>query len=82
MFRYPDAELALLEFKREVPKNGQIIKTVIGFSNQKGGKLLLGVDYNLTIVGIPEDQKDQRLESLDHSLYEACYPPIIPLLST
>ncbi len=36
--RHPESESALLEFKREVPKNEQIIKTIIGFCNQKGGK--------------------------------------------
>ncbi|MGB7128544.1 MAG: RNA-binding domain-containing protein [Candidatus Rhabdochlamydia sp.] len=79
--RYPDSESALLEFKREVPKNEQIIKTIIGFCNQKGGRLILGVDNNRTIVGLPEDQINKLLESLDHSIYEACYPPIIPLVS-
>ena len=73
--RYPDSESALLEFKREVPKNEQIIKTIIGFCNQKGGRLILGVDNNRTIVGLPEDQINKLLESLDHSIYEACYPP-------
>lgn len=82
LFRYPEPESALLEFKREVPKNEQIIKTIIGFCNQKGGKLILGVDDDRTIVGVPEHRINQLLESLDHSIYEACYPPIIPLIST
>ena len=82
LFRHPESESVLLEFKREVPKNEQIIKTIIGFCNQKGGKLILGVDDDRTIVGLPEDQINKLLESLDHSIYEACYPPIIPLVST
>ena len=43
LFRHPESESALLEFKREVPKNEQIIKTIIGFCNQKGGRLLIKV---------------------------------------
>ncbi|MBA2728662.1 MAG: putative DNA binding domain-containing protein [Parachlamydiaceae bacterium] len=82
LLRYPASESSLMEFKREVPKNDQIIKTIIGFCNQKGGKLILGIDNDRTIVGIREDQIDKLLESLDHSIYEACYPPIIPLIST
>lgn len=82
VFRHPESESALLEFKREVPKNEQIIKTIIGFCNQKGGKLILGIDDDRLIVGIPEEQIDKLLESLDHSIYEACHPPIIPLIST
>ena len=34
--RYPESESALLEFKREVPKNEQIIKTIIGFQMKEG----------------------------------------------
>lgn len=37
VIRYPETESSFLEFKREVPKNDQIIKTIIGFCNQKGG---------------------------------------------
>src|SRR5437016_4260220 len=81
-FRYPESESVLLEFKREIPKNEQIIKTIIGFCNQKGGRLILGIDDDRTIVGLPENQINQLLESLDHSIYDTCYPPIIPLLST
>jgi Predicted transcriptional regulator containing an HTH domain and an uncharacterized domain shared with the mammalian protein Schlafen len=82
LFRHPESESALLEFKREVPKNDQIIKTIIGFCNQKGGRLVLGVDNDRTVAGLSEDQVGQLLESLDRAIYEACYPPIIPLLST
>ena len=32
--RYPEAESSFLEFKREVPKNEQIIKTIIGYKNR------------------------------------------------
>ena len=80
--RYPESESVFLEFKREVPKNEQIIKTIIGFCNQKGGRLIIGINDDRTIVGLPEDQLNKLLESLDHAIYEACYPPLIPLLST
>lgn len=82
ILRHPESESVLLEFKKEVPKNDQIIKTIIGFCNQKGGRLIIGVDDDRVIVGVPEEQIDKLLESLDHSIYEACHPPIIPLIST
>ncbi len=82
LFRHPESESVLLEFKREVPKNEQIIKTIIGFCNQKGGRLIIGVANDRVIVGLPEDEINKLLESLDYSIYEACYPPIIPLVST
>lgn len=44
--RYPESESSMMEFKRELPKNDQILKTVIGFCNQNGGKLIIGVADN------------------------------------
>ncbi len=82
VLRYPESESALLEFKREIPKNEQIIKTIIGFCNQKGGRLILGVDDNRVVVGLSEDQIDKLFEVVDNIIYEACYPPIIPLVAT
>lgn len=79
--RYPEMESAFLEFKRQVPKNDQIIKTMIGFCNQKGGKLILGVADDRTIVGLPESEIERLLESLDNMIYEACHPTIIPIVS-
>ena len=78
---YPETESAFLEFKREVPKNDQIIKTIIGFCNQKGGKLILGVADDRAIVGISESVIEHLLESLDQAIYEACHPTIIPVIS-
>ena len=79
--RYPETESAFLEFKREIPQNDQIIKTIIGFCNQKGGKLILGVADDRTVCGLPESELDRLLESLDHMIYEACHPTIIPIVS-
>ena len=53
--KYPEQESSLLEFKQKVPKNDQIIKTVVGFCNHKGGKLIIGVENDGTIVGVQED---------------------------
>ena len=74
-------ESSLLEFKEEVPKNDQIIKTIIGFCNQKGGKLILGVADDRRVVGLPEATVEHLLESLDNAIYEACHPTIIPVIS-
>jgi ATP-dependent DNA helicase RecG len=52
--KYPERESSTLELKRELPKNDQIVKTVIGFSNQSGGRLIVGVADDGTVVGIEE----------------------------
>jgi ATP-dependent DNA helicase RecG len=69
-----------LEFKSIIPTNLKIIKTVIGFCNAKGGKLVIGVKDDGTIEGISEEDAHQAMEWLDHAIYEACTPPILPLI--
>ncbi|MCB1107690.1 MAG: ATP-binding protein [Chlamydiia bacterium] len=76
--KYPEQESSTLEFKQTLPENSQIIKTVIGFCNRNGGKLIVGVKENGTIVGIPEEKIQKVMEYLNKSIYEASSPPIIP----
>lgn len=79
--KYPGKESSVLELKKEVPKKDQIVKTVVGFCNQSGGKLVLGVDDRGTVVGIDASEIEKLLEFLDKMIYEATSPPIIPLIS-
>ena len=53
--KYTEKESSTLELKATLPKNDQIVKTIIGFSNHKGGKIIIGVEDDGTIVGIPEN---------------------------
>ncbi len=78
--KYPSEESSTIEFKRTIPENHQIVKTIIGFCNQKGGKLIIGVDSNGTIVGIPEEEIQQIMEFINKSIFESTCPPIIPLI--
>ena len=78
--KFPEQESATLEFKRELPKNDQIIKTIIGFCNQHGGRLIVGVDNDGTIVGLPEEKVQGVLEYLEAAIFQACHPTIIPLI--
>ncbi len=76
--KYPDEESSTVEFKREIPANDQIIKTIIGFCNRNGGKLILGVDSNGVITGIPEKDIQQLMEYINKGIFDACNPPILP----
>ena len=76
--RYPDSESSILEFKRELPKNDQILKTIIGFCNQNGGKLVIGVSDNGEIEGVSIQELEYVLNSLEKAIFDATYPPIIP----
>ncbi|MBI5346340.1 MAG: putative DNA binding domain-containing protein [Chlamydiae bacterium] len=78
--KYPAEESSKLEFKKTIPENDQIIKTVIGFCNQRGGKLIIGVDSNSNIIGLPHDDIQRTMEFINKSIFESSCPPIIPLV--
>jgi len=78
--KYHEQESSELEFKREIPKNDQIIKTIIGFCNQKGGKLILGVDNDGTIIGVDETKVQEIMEYLEKAILDASFPPILTRL--
>lgn len=78
--RYPDCESNLIEFKQEIPKNDQIIKTIIGFCNTNGGKLIIGVADDRNILGLSDTEIEEAMEFIDQSIFEACSPHVIPRL--
>jgi ATP-dependent DNA helicase RecG len=80
--QYPEFESSRIEFKKELPKNEQILKTLIGFCNQFGGKLIIGVDDSGKILGISEEVQRKAMEYLEKSVYESCAPPILPQVYT
>lgn len=59
---YPDYESSKLEFKQALPKNEQIINTIIAFCNMHGGKLIIGVDDNRNIIGLPENEAHEIMD--------------------
>src|ERR1700733_1140617 len=78
--KYPGFESSILEFKRTLPENDQIIKTVIGFCNRSGGKLIVGIAPDSSIIGIPEEEIQKVMEYINKSIFEASSPPIIPAI--
>lgn len=80
--KYPELESASIEWKREIPANDQIIKTIVGFCNLYGGKLIIGIDNDGTIIGLEEEEIQKTLEYLNLAVYQASMPPIIPNIYT
>lgn len=79
---YPEPESSTLEFKEALPKNNQIVKTVVGFCNQNGGKIIIGVKDNGLIIGMSDEEAQNAMEYLDKLIFEATAPPIIPRIYT
>ncbi|MFZ9943045.1 MAG: RNA-binding domain-containing protein [Bacteroidia bacterium] len=55
-------ESDVLDFKREVSSEHKIAKTMVSFANNKGGKLLIGVNDNGSISGIAPAEERFMLE--------------------
>lgn len=78
MKRFQETESSTLEWKEALPPKHSIYKTIVGFCNQNEGKIILGVKDNGVIVGLPQNQVDELLETIERDIYQACSPPIIP----
>lgn len=76
--KYSEQESTVLEFKSNIPKNDQIIKTIIAFCNGTGGKLILGIEDDGTVCGIKEHDALELQEQLGQAIYQATSPPILP----
>lgn len=48
-----------LEFKRKVPRPARIAKELIAFANTNGGRLLLGVDDDGSVVGLRDSEEEE-----------------------
>lgn len=80
VMKHLEQESSTVEFKQEVPANHQICKSIIGFCNQHGGKLVLGVADDGTIVGIPEGEINELMTKVGQTIYDSCHPPILPFV--
>lgn len=78
--KYLEPESSTIEWKSSFPEKEQIVKTIIGFCNRFGGKLVIGIANNGEIVGIDESAAEAQMEHLDKMIYESSAPPIIPLV--
>jgi ATP-dependent DNA helicase RecG len=80
--KYPASESSTIEFKQEIPSNEKIIKTIVGFCNQHGGRLIIGVADDGVVYGIDPHKAEEMMEYLGKMIYETTAPPIIPLVYT
>jgi predicted HTH transcriptional regulator len=67
-------EGSALEFKRKVHRPERIAKEVIAFANSRGGRILLGIDDDGTVVGVKDAEEEEY--ALRQALLDHCEPPI------
>lgn len=63
-----------LEFKRKATHPDKIMKEIVAFANAEGGTLLIGVDDNKSIPGLPAADEDEYI--LEYTIARYCYPDI------
>lgn len=68
-------ESTTLELKLQLPEHDQIAKTVVAFANTQGGKLIVGVDDDRHIVGVPDALSGTMMQQIRKSLAEKVRPP-------
>ncbi|MDN6290685.1 MAG: helix-turn-helix domain-containing protein [Tetragenococcus koreensis] len=71
-------ESKILELKERLPKNANIAKTVVAFSNTAGGKLIIGVDDHRDLVGIDDHTLFEMQDKIASIISDQCSPNIIP----
>ncbi len=71
-----EGESETLEFKRKFSSPEKIARELIAFANSHGGTLMVGVDDDRTIYGVPSEKEEMELLDMACNFY--CDPPIAP----
>ena len=72
-----------LEYKEMLNDYRGICRTIVAFSNDIGGDILVGVrDADRSLVGLSEEQVEQYLEDVPKAAFDAITPYCVPELTT
>lgn len=66
------------EFKRDVSQRSDFAGELVAFANTNGGQILVGVEDDGTILGVPNPQQTE--ETIVNIARNNCVPPITPLI--
>ena len=72
-----------IEYKETKPDdNLKYLKTVVAFSNWRGGNILFGIeDKTLNVVGIPKDKLFPMMDAIVNAISDSIYPQVVPEIS-
>jgi len=72
-----------VEYKEQLSSYSGILKTIVAFSNDIGGKIYVGIeDKSLIPKGLTEEQVEKYLEEIPRAIYDAITPYCMPQLRT
>ncbi|MCD6582392.1 MAG: putative DNA binding domain-containing protein, partial [Desulfuromusa sp.] len=69
-------ESKTLEFKRDMSSHKPLLKTLVAFANTAGGKLIIGITDDRTVLGV-ENPLDEE-ERLTNMIGDSISPRLIP----
>ena len=72
-----------LEYKEMLRDYRLLCKTVVAFSNDIGGDILIGIrDQDRSVTGLSEDQVEQCLKDIPKAVFDSISPYCFPELTT
>ena len=75
--RIKEGENKELEFKGILPQESiKWLKTIVAFANCSGGSLIVGIDDDRNVIGLPEDSVFTIADSIVNSVEDTCTPQI------
>jgi predicted HTH transcriptional regulator len=69
-------ESITVEFKRSMPPSAELAQAMSAFANSEGGILLIGVEDDGTVVGVPGYRVPQAIEELEKTAESVLFEPI------
>lgn len=75
---YPERESKQLEFKSQLPKFYDLVKTCVAFANGVGGMIIVGVDDKTReVIGITDEIRNRVYDEFPNSLYDSTSPSLL-----
>ena len=67
-----------LEFKAAIPTSERLAKSIIAFANTGGGKILIGVKDDGTVMGIENSEVPDYMDRIANMAHDLIHPLIVP----
>ena len=67
--------------KQDIPTE-KYLKTAVAFANAAGGQIIFGIqNQTWDVIGFSDDEVFQKMDAITNSIFDACEPAVVPLMS-
>ena len=72
-----------VEYKQDIPtEKEKYLKTAVAFANAAGGQIIFGIqNQTWDVIGFSDDEVFQKMDAITNSIFDACEPAVVPLMS-